>query len=143
MLSTYVSVFLVVSFLLGFLPITYTRSSSPHSCHMPHPSHPPRLYNCNYSWRNFKITAKMNVTGLNLLDEEHKVELRNVYEILVHSLQSRGNKDSSRPILEGRIAEVASEGDEWTQLARRVLTGGLVARSVADRLASRAHQRTS
>jgi hypothetical protein len=39
--TTYVLVFLVVSFLLAFPPITYMHSSSPHSCYMPCPSHPP------------------------------------------------------------------------------------------------------
>jgi hypothetical protein len=53
-LSTDVLVFLVVSFPLAFLPITYTRSSSPHSCHMPCPPHP-QLDNSNYAWRQAQI----------------------------------------------------------------------------------------
>jgi hypothetical protein len=41
-LSTdYVLVFLVVSFLLAFPPISFMHSSSPHSCYMPYLSHPP------------------------------------------------------------------------------------------------------
>jgi hypothetical protein len=55
-LSYYVSFFLVVSFTLAFLRITYTRSSSPHSCHMSSPPHPPRLYNSNYTWGRVQIT---------------------------------------------------------------------------------------
>jgi hypothetical protein len=38
---TYVLVFPVVSFFLDFPPISYMQSSSPHSCYMPCPSHPP------------------------------------------------------------------------------------------------------
>jgi hypothetical protein len=49
------SVFLVISFPLAFLPITYTRSSSlPFVPHVP-PPHPPRLYNFNYTWRREHI----------------------------------------------------------------------------------------
>jgi hypothetical protein len=40
---TYVLVFPVVSFPLSFLPINFTRSSSPHLCYMPCPSHSTRL----------------------------------------------------------------------------------------------------
>jgi hypothetical protein len=36
-------------FLSAFLPITYTRSSSPHSLYKPRPPHPPRLDNTNYN----------------------------------------------------------------------------------------------
>jgi hypothetical protein len=39
--TTYVFVFPVVSFLLVSPSISYMRSSSPHSCYMPGPSHPP------------------------------------------------------------------------------------------------------
>jgi hypothetical protein len=46
---TYILVFLVVSFLLAFPPITYTLLSSPHSCYMSFPSHPPRLDHSNYN----------------------------------------------------------------------------------------------
>jgi hypothetical protein len=50
-LSTHlVLVFLVVSFLLDFPPISYTHSSSPHSCYMPYSSHPPWLDHSNYTW---------------------------------------------------------------------------------------------
>jgi hypothetical protein len=37
--------------LLVFPPLTYMRSSSPHTCHMLCPSYPPRLDNPNYTWR--------------------------------------------------------------------------------------------
>jgi hypothetical protein len=40
-------VFLVVSFLLAFPPISCMHSSSPHSCFMPCPSHPPCLDHSN------------------------------------------------------------------------------------------------
>jgi hypothetical protein len=33
-------IFLVVSFLLAFPPISYMHSSYPHPCCMPHPSYP-------------------------------------------------------------------------------------------------------
>jgi hypothetical protein len=46
----------VVSFLLVFPPIIYTRSSYPHSCYMARPSHPPRLSYSNYTWRKVQIT---------------------------------------------------------------------------------------
>ena len=38
---TYVLVFLVVSFLLPFPPVSYMHSSSPNSCYISCPSHPP------------------------------------------------------------------------------------------------------
>jgi hypothetical protein len=41
--STSVLVLRVGSFPMVFPPITYTRSSSHHSCYMPHPSHPLQL----------------------------------------------------------------------------------------------------
>jgi hypothetical protein len=37
----YVLVFLVLSFLLAFPPISYIHSLYPHLCYMPCPSHPP------------------------------------------------------------------------------------------------------
>jgi hypothetical protein len=49
-------VFLAASFSLAFPPTTYTRTSFPHSCYMPHPSHPPRLDYSNYTWRRVQIT---------------------------------------------------------------------------------------
>jgi hypothetical protein len=45
-------VFLVVSFLLAFPPISYMHSSSPYSCYMPCQSHSPWLDHSNYiRWR--------------------------------------------------------------------------------------------
>jgi hypothetical protein len=41
-------------FLSGFP--TSMRSSSPHSCYIPRPSHPPRLDHSNYTWRRVQIT---------------------------------------------------------------------------------------
>jgi hypothetical protein len=38
-------------FLLAFPPISCMNSSSPHSCYMPCPSHPPWFDHCNYVWR--------------------------------------------------------------------------------------------
>jgi hypothetical protein len=43
-------VFIVVSYLLAFPPMSYMHSSS-HSCHMPCPFHPPWLHHSNYTWR--------------------------------------------------------------------------------------------
>jgi hypothetical protein len=53
----------VVSFPLAFPPIIYKRSSSPHSCYMPSPSHPDRLDYSNYTWRRVQIT-KVNILQL-------------------------------------------------------------------------------
>jgi hypothetical protein len=47
--------FLVISFLLAFSPTSYMHSSSPHSCYMPCPSHPPWLDNSNYTWRTIQV----------------------------------------------------------------------------------------
>jgi hypothetical protein len=44
------------SFPLVFPPIIYMSSSSPHSCYMPCPSHPPQLDYSNYTWRRVQIT---------------------------------------------------------------------------------------
>jgi hypothetical protein len=66
-LSAYlVLIFLVVYFPLAFLPITYTPSFLPHSCHMPRPSHPPRLDNSNYTWWRVQIT-KLLIIPFSLL----------------------------------------------------------------------------
>jgi hypothetical protein len=48
-------VFLVASFPLAFPPTTYTRSSSPHSCYMPRPSHPPRIHYSNNTCKELTI----------------------------------------------------------------------------------------
>jgi hypothetical protein len=48
-------IFLVASYTLVFLSITYTRSSSPNSCYMPRPSQPPRLDHSNYTWRKVPV----------------------------------------------------------------------------------------
>jgi hypothetical protein len=53
---TYVLFFLVVSFLLASPPISYMHSSSPHSCYMPCPSHPPWLNHSNYIWRRVDVS---------------------------------------------------------------------------------------
>jgi hypothetical protein len=52
----------IVTFLLAFVTIIYKRSSSPHSCYMPRPSHPPRqstyrITDIFYTW--FKILRKI------------------------------------------------------------------------------------
>jgi hypothetical protein len=60
-LSTHLRlVFLVVSFLLAFPPI----SSSSHSCYVPCPSHPPWLDHSNYVWRG--VEAPHYVVSSNL-----------------------------------------------------------------------------
>jgi hypothetical protein len=55
--------FLVSSFPLAFLPITYTYSSSPSICYsyMPRPSHSPRLDYCNYTWRRAHIKTLLGM----------------------------------------------------------------------------------
>jgi hypothetical protein len=53
---TYVLVFLVVPFPLVFLPVTYTSSSFPHSCHMPRLLHRLQLDNSNYTWPRVQIS---------------------------------------------------------------------------------------
>jgi hypothetical protein len=55
-IPTYVLVFPVAYFLLAFSPKSYVRSSSPNFCYMPHPSHPPWLDYCNYTWWKLQIT---------------------------------------------------------------------------------------
>jgi hypothetical protein len=45
----------VDSFPLAIPPITNKRSSSPYSCYMLLPSHPPRLDYSNYTWRRVQI----------------------------------------------------------------------------------------
>jgi hypothetical protein len=52
---TYVLVFLVISFLLAFASISYMHSTSPHSCYMPCPSHPPWFDHPNFVWRGVQI----------------------------------------------------------------------------------------
>jgi hypothetical protein len=52
---TSILVFLVVSFRLTLLLITYTTRFASHSCYMPRPSHP-RLDHSNYTWRRVQIT---------------------------------------------------------------------------------------
>jgi hypothetical protein len=43
------------SFLFAFQPILYLHSSSPHSCYVPCPSHPPGLDHSNYTWRRVQV----------------------------------------------------------------------------------------
>jgi hypothetical protein len=45
----------VASFPLAFPPTTNTSSSSPHSCYIPRPSHPPRLDYSNNTWQRAQI----------------------------------------------------------------------------------------
>jgi hypothetical protein len=42
-------------FLLAFQPIPFMHSSSPPSCYMPSPSHPPWLDHSNYTWRRVQV----------------------------------------------------------------------------------------
>jgi hypothetical protein len=51
----HVLVFLVVSFLLDFPPITNMHFSSTHSCYTPCPSHPPSLNHSNYTWQRVQV----------------------------------------------------------------------------------------
>jgi hypothetical protein len=65
----------VISFLLGFTPISYIRSSYLHSCYMSCSSQPPWLHHSNYTWRRVQVikvrgyiilypsTLKMEATG--------------------------------------------------------------------------------
>jgi hypothetical protein len=60
-------VFLVVSFLLTFTPISSMDYSSPHSCYIPCPSHPPWLYHPNYVWRGVQVMKLLvNAVSSNL-----------------------------------------------------------------------------
>jgi hypothetical protein len=52
---TNVMIFLMVSFLLGFSPISSMHSYSPHSCYMPCLSHPPWLIHSNYTWHKVQF----------------------------------------------------------------------------------------
>jgi hypothetical protein len=56
--SSYIMVFLVVSFLLAFPPITYMHSSS--QSFMPHaPPSQPLWFNSNYTWRRVQTSLKL------------------------------------------------------------------------------------
>jgi hypothetical protein len=39
----------------AFPQISYMHSSSPHSCYIPYPSHPPWLDRSNYTWRRVQV----------------------------------------------------------------------------------------
>jgi hypothetical protein len=56
----------VVSFFLAFPPISYVHSSSPHSCYMPCPSHPPWL-GMNYTFINLCPTPCHDVSMIGYL----------------------------------------------------------------------------
>jgi hypothetical protein len=56
-LPTYVFVFQIISFPLALPPLTYTRSNSSHSCHIPSPSHSSRVDVSNYACRRVQITT--------------------------------------------------------------------------------------
>jgi hypothetical protein len=45
----------VDSFRLDFPQMTYMRLSSPHSCYISRPYHPPRLAHSDYTWRRVQI----------------------------------------------------------------------------------------
>jgi hypothetical protein len=47
--------FLVVSFFQAFPSITHMSSSSPHSCYIPSPSHPPLLHYSNHTWIRVEV----------------------------------------------------------------------------------------
>jgi hypothetical protein len=53
-------VFLVISFPLAFLPVTYTRFHPSHSRYMPRPSHP-QLDKSNNTWRRVQIMQPLIV----------------------------------------------------------------------------------
>jgi hypothetical protein len=80
-------VFLVGSYPLAFPPITYTHSSSPHSCYMPRPSYPPRLDYSNYSWRRIQIT-KLLVMQFSLISRHLSVRKELHYLMYVIELES-------------------------------------------------------
>jgi hypothetical protein len=63
---TYFLVYLVVSFLLAFPPISYMSSSSPHSCYMFCPSHPHRLGHSKFTWRRICYEASHYAAFSNL-----------------------------------------------------------------------------
>jgi hypothetical protein len=75
--NPYVFVFLVVSFLLAFPPISYVHSSSPHSCYMLFQSHPPWLDHSNYTWRRVQV-MKLLVMQFSPTSR-HFVSLRSKY----------------------------------------------------------------
>jgi hypothetical protein len=51
---TYILVFLVVTFILPFLPVSYVHFL-PHSCYMPHSSNLPSLHYNYYTWRRVHV----------------------------------------------------------------------------------------
>jgi hypothetical protein len=81
----------MVSFPLVFQPIIYKRSSSPHSCYMPRPSHPPRLDHSNYTWRRVQIMKLRYYWKVNRRNVEG--ECRGIVDVL--SQHSPGRNDKS------------------------------------------------
>jgi hypothetical protein len=78
MLSTHLRLGLPSCFFpLALLPITYTPSLLPQSCHMPRPPHPPRLYNSNYTWRRIPIMQLLVV--LFCSSSRHRIPFRSKY----------------------------------------------------------------
>jgi hypothetical protein len=64
-------------FLLAFPPISYVHYSSPHSCCMPCPSHPPWLYLSNYIWQRVQV-MKFLIMQLSSISS-HFISLRSIY----------------------------------------------------------------
>jgi hypothetical protein len=52
----------------------------PHSCYMPHPSHPPWLDNSNYTWQTIQV---MNADHINILSL-FKCSLKMETDIFIH-----------------------------------------------------------
>jgi hypothetical protein len=74
---TYVLVVLVVSFLLAFPPISYTHSSSPHTCYIPCTSYRPWFNHSNYTWR--KLQAMKLINMMFSPASSHIISLRSKY----------------------------------------------------------------
>jgi hypothetical protein len=64
-------VFLVVSLPLAFPQVTYTHSSSPHSCYVPRQSHPSRLNRLNYTWWRVQIVELLIMQSFSTLPSLH------------------------------------------------------------------------
>jgi hypothetical protein len=102
--TSYVFVFVVVSFLLAFPSISYMHSYSLHSCYMPYPSHPPWLEHSNYIWQRVQVMKLLImyfsptiIIGVNsLLRLLHREAVQDVTNVLEVRRDLQGSLRSSR-----------------------------------------------
>jgi hypothetical protein len=79
MLSTYLHLGLPSGFFpLAFPPISCMYSSSPHSCYMPRPSHPPWCTHTNYIWQRVQVMKLLIMqffpTSCHFIEEQDRMK---------------------------------------------------------------------